>query len=206
MDAEGGVLAVQGDRTVEGFEKTLADKVQRFLDLSAKAKAGDPVAQIDLALLECDLGRSTFEEMQKRLENKQLSDAQKAMLLDVELGAMITELQKAQDEATQKAGMKRIVDAFAGGRVPNDKEKKQIFFQVVLGYAVGEEDPDLADRAFQPLKALYEEAHGKDNPQLQQWSQRVADKIAEMRDAQKEGCGSEEGTEEGCGEESGKDK
>jgi hypothetical protein len=34
----------------------------------------------------------------------------------------------------------------------------------------------------------------------------VADKIAEMRDAEKEGCGEDEGIEEGCGEESEKDK
>lgn len=205
MDDEGAVLAVQGDRSVAGFEKTLNGKVKRFLDVRAKAQAGDPVAQIDLTLLEGDLGRIPLEEVQKRLAGKTLSDTQKVMLGDVELGALIADLQKAKDEATAKAGMKKIADAFAEGRVPSGDEKKQQFLQIVLGYAVSEEDADLAQKAFDPLKVLLEQAHGQDNPQVQQWTQRVADKIAEIRDAQKkEGCGADEGIEEGCGEESGK--
>ncbi|HEX5137179.1 MAG TPA: hypothetical protein VFY93_09415 [Planctomycetota bacterium] len=198
MDEEGGVLAVQGERTVAGFQKTLADKVQRFLDLRAKAKAGDPAAQIELTLLEGDLGRISFEEVQTRLKGKKLTDEQQAMLGDVELGAMISELQKSEDEAAAKPRMKRIADTFASGRLPRDAEKKQMFLQITLSYAVSEEDPDLVEKAFGPLKAIYEQQLGND-PRVQEWARKIEDKIAEMRDAQK-GSGSDSGIEEGCGE------
>jgi hypothetical protein len=198
MDDEGGVLAVQGDRSVAGFEKTLTDKVQRFLDLRAKAKAGDPVAQIDFTLLEGDLGRISFEEVQNRLKDKKLSDEQKAMLGDVELGAMIAELNKSKDQAEAKPRMKKIADTFASGRLPRDTEKKMTFLQVTLSYAVSEENPDLAEKAYGPLKALFEQQYG-DDPRVQAWARKVEDKIAEMRDAQKD-TGSDSGIEEGCGD------
>ncbi len=201
MDAEGSVLVTQGARSVAGFEANRG-KIQRLFDARAKAKAGDADAEIDVALYEGELDMIAFDEVRKRLENRKLTDEQKSLLGEVELGAMVSALHKAEDEATGKAALKTIVDAFVTGRMPNDEDRKQPFLQAVLSYAVNEEDPDLAQKAFEPLKALYQEVHGKDNPQLQQWVNRVEDKIAEMRAARKEGGGSDEGIEEGCGEES----
>ncbi|MCK6459099.1 MAG: hypothetical protein L6Q95_04310 [Planctomycetes bacterium] len=202
MDQEGEVLTTQGARTVKGFEATLG-KLQRLFDARAKARGGDAAAEIDVALSEGELGMIAFDEAKKRLGDRKLTDAQKVLLADLELGSMITDLQNAKDEAAQRALMKRIADSAAGGQLPADGEKKEIFLRITLNYAVNEEDPDLAQKAFDALKPIYEEMSGKDNPRLQEWMRRVEDKIAEMRSAKKEGCGSDEGMEEGCGEESG---
>ena len=107
MDAEGSVLVTQGARSVAGFEANLG-KLQRLFDARAKAKAGDAAAEIDVALSEGELDMIPFEEVQKRLENKKLTEAQTAMLGEVELGAMVSALHKAEDEATGKAALKTI--------------------------------------------------------------------------------------------------
>lgn len=203
MDDEGKVLAVQGDRSVAGFEKTLKTKVQQFVDLRAKAKAGDPAAQIEFTLLEGDLARITLEEVNKRLQGKQLTDAQKAMLVDIELGEMMGELNNATSEAEARVTMKKVADAYAAGRSPTGSEKRLQFFGVVLTYAMAEENADLAQKALDAVKPIYEETYGKDNPKLQQWLKTMSEKIAEMRSAAKEGCGDDEGMEEGCGEKEG---
>lgn len=203
MDDEGGVIAVQGERTVAGFEKTLNGKAQRFLDLKAKAASGDAAAQIDFALLEGELGRVPFEDLKKRLAGKKLSDAQTAALGDVELGAMMAVVQGAQDEATARAGLKVVADAFASGRLPADTQRRQTFLGFTLSYALSTEDAALAQKAFEPLKALIEEEHGKDNEQVKEWVRKVGHKIADLRAASEEQSGSDEGIEEGCGEESG---
>lgn len=207
LDQGGDLIAKQpgNARTVEGFQKTLDGDVKHFADLQAKAKAGDPAAQVDLALLEGDLGRIPFEEIEQRIAGKELSEAQSAMLVDVELGLLMAELDKAKSEDEANASAKKVADSFGAGRIPNDAEKKQRFIQISLSYAVREENPDLAQKAFDALRPLYEAQHGKDNPQLQRWIQQVSDKIAEMR-AATEGCGDDEGMEEGCGEESEGDK
>jgi len=127
------------------------------------------------------------------------------MLGDVELGELIREVGKAQDEATAKAAMKKIADTYAAGRVPQATERKMEFFGIVLQHAFVEEDPDLAQKALDVIKPLYEEAYGKDNPKLQKWLQDREDQIAELRHAAENGCGEkDEGIEEGCGED--KDK
>lgn len=199
MDETGGVLAVPGDRSVEGFQKILGGKVKEFTDLRAKAQSGDAVAQIDFALLEGNLGRISYEDVQKRLEGKKLSDVQKALLGDVELGVLMADVGKATDKTSAQTAMKKVAEAYAAGRVPTGSEKKMEFLGIVLQEGLTEEDPDLAQKALDAVKPLYEEAYGKDNPKLQQWLQGVADKISEMRAAE-EGCGEEEGIEEGCGD------
>jgi hypothetical protein len=205
MDEKGDVLVTQGARSVAGFEATLG-KLTRLMDLRAKAATGDAGAQIDLALAEGDLDLIPFEEVQKRIEGKKLTDAQKAMLAEVEYGSMIASIYKATDKAAQQELAKKIADCFVAGRLPTDAGRKQAFYQVTLSYAMNEGDPDLAQKALDVLRPMLEQEHGKDNPQLQNSFRRVEDKIAEMREAQKEGCGADEGIEEGCGEESEKDK
>lgn len=206
MDEEGGIIVVQDDRSVAGFQKTFQERVQRFLDLRAKAQSGNAAAQVDFALLEGDLGRIPFADVQKRLEGKTLSDAQKTTLADVELGSLIGEVSKAQDEQSGRAAMKKVADAYAAGRVPAAGERRMQFFGIVLQHGLLEEDPDLAQKALDAVKPLYEEAYGKDNPKLQQYFLQISDKIAELRGAKTEGGGKDEGIEEGGGEEPAGDK
>ena len=198
MDDEGGIVAVQNDRTVAGFQKTYKADARPFLDLRAKAQSGDATAQIDFALLEGRLGRITFDETRKRLEGKNLSDAQKAALADIELGGMISALLASQDEASAKAAMKTIADAFAAGRIPIGIERRAQFLGAALQHAMTEKSADLAQKAFDAIKPVYEELHGKD-PRLQQWIRETTDRIEDMR-ASKEAPAKDEGIEEGCGE------
>ncbi len=202
MDDAGNVLAKQPDteRTVEGFRKTLAGSVQRFLDLRAKAQAGDAAAQIEFALLEGDMGTIPFEEVQKRLEGKKLSDAQKAQLGELEMGAMIAAVGKAEGEDASRAAMKKVADAYAAGRMPAAKERQYEFLNILLTYGMAEEDPDLAQKALDALKPVLREMMGTGNKRLEDQISALEDKIADLRAAKEGGKGGDEGIEEGCGE------
>lgn len=201
MDDDGTIITVQDDRTVAGFDKTFKEKVQRFLELRAKAQSGDPGAQIDFALLEGDLGRIKFDEVQKRLEGKKLSDAQKQVLGEVELGAMIAAAADATDEGAFRDAAKRLADGFAAGRVPATNERKQPFFNILLQYGLSEKNPDLAQKSLDALKPILRETLGDNNERLEAAIRKMDDKIAELREPKKEGGGGDEGIEEGCGEE-----
>jgi hypothetical protein len=198
------VVAIQGDRSVAGFDRTLKEGVQRFLDLRAKAAAGDATAQIEFALLEGDLGRIKFDELSKRLEGKALSDSQKEALKSVQAGAVLAEAKAALNngrgskEAWGIAG-KMLADAYAAGLMPAAAERKQEFCAILLQYALNvQKDADLAQRALDDLKPLLE-AMGADNPQVGKWLRVQEDKIAELRAQEKEGGCGDEGIEEGCG-------
>ncbi len=198
MDEEGSVLATQGDRTVAGFDATFK-RLQRLFDLRAKARSGDAAAEIDVALLEGDLELIAFDEVQKRLEGKKLSDAQNGLFKDVELSSMMAEVDKAPDEAAGKAVAKKLADAYAAGRLPATKERKQRFFFILLQYADSEQDADLAQKALDAVKPMLKEEMG-DDPRLAAWIQKRQDAIEELRAKKEGGCGGDEGMEEGCGE------
>jgi len=200
MDANGEVIVAPNGRSVASFAATLK-RLQRLFDARAKAKGGDAAAEIDVALTEGDLEIIAFAEVQKRLENKKLNDDQKSLLAELELAGLMAEVTSAQDEQSARTGMAKIAAAYAQGRIPSTNERKLLFLRILLQHGLTEEDADLAQKALDGVKPLMEEAYGKDNPQLQQYFQKVADKIAEMR-APAEGCGEDEGMEEGCGEES----
>jgi hypothetical protein len=177
LDEEGEVLAVPGDRTIAGFERTLKEDVRRFLDLRASARSGDPAARIDFALLECDLGRISLTDLQQRLEGKSLSDAQRAVLAEVEAGALIAEVAKSRD----RAAAQKVAGAWARGQMPRGNERRIEFLEIVLQCGLDEGDPDLAQKALDTISPLYEEAYGKDTPKLQQWFRDITERIADLR-------------------------
>jgi hypothetical protein len=204
LDDEGGLIAAQPgrERTVEGFQKTLAGTVQAFLDLRAKARSGDATAQIDFALLEGDLGRITFEEVQQRLGDGKLSDAQTAKLRGVEasavLAAAVKELQTVRDEEGFLPVGKKVADAYAQGLMPDGTERRQQFLSVAFNYALATKDAALATKALDALKPVIKELAG-DDPRVADWIKSQEGKIAALGEAKKEGCG-DEGVEEGGGE------
>lgn len=206
MDDAGGVIAAQPgrDRTVEGFRKTLAGNVQHFLELRAKATSGDPAAQIDFALLEGDLGRITFDEVQQRLEGKKLSDAQKLQCGGVQAGAVLAgvmkELQSVRDEQGFVPVGKKIADAYAEGLMPNGAERRQQYLSIVFNYALIQKDAAMATKALDAMKPVLKEMVG-DDPRLADYFKGLEAKIEALGEAKEEGCGEEdEGIEEGSGE------
>ncbi len=196
MDEEGGIVAIEEERSVAGFRKTFHERVRRFMDLRAKARSGDLAAQVDFALLEGDLGRVRFAELRKRLEGKDLSAAQKVIMQDVELGEMIRDVTDAQDDATAHANLDKLAAAYARGRSPSGGERRRQFLALVLEYALGHDDADLAQRALDAVRPLYEEAYGKDNVELQGWLRQTSEQINDLRAAKAGGCGCEDGSGE----------
>lgn len=202
MDAEGNVLVTQGERTVAAFDATF-QRLQRLFDLRAKAKNGDAATEIEVALLEGDLEIIAYDEVRKRIEGKKLSDAQTEMLKDLELAAMITEVSNSTDQETGLAAAKKVADAYAAGRVPVAKGRKQQFFFILLQYGHSQEDAVLAQKALDAVTPILKEEMGND-PRLNAWLQKQQDGIDALRATKEEGCGEEdEGIEEGCGEKEG---
>ena len=200
MDGGGNVLVThQGERTVAAFDATF-QRLQRLFDLREKARNGDAAAEIEVALLEGDLEILAYGEVQKRIDGKKLSDAQTEMLKDLELGAMITEVGNSTDQETGLAAAKKLADAYAAGRVPVAKGRKQPFFFILLQYAHSQKDAVLAQKALDAVKPILKEEMG-DDPRLSSWIQKQQDGIDELRAQKEEGCGEDdEGIEEGCGE------
>ncbi len=197
MDEEGTVFATQNDRTVAGFEQTLM-RLQRLVDLRAKAKTGDDAAEIDVALLEGDLELLSFDEVQKRLDGKKLSDAQNELLRDVEITSMLNAVVSAgRDQAAAMAAAKKVTDAYTAGRVPASKGRHQLFYFIVFQSALAEGDPDLAQKALDAVKPLVREMVGNDQS-FDAWAREQQEAVEDVR--AKKAAGAEEGVEEGCGE------
>jgi hypothetical protein len=202
MDDEGQVIAVQPgrERTVEGFQKTLAGDVKRFMDLRAKALSGDAAAQIDFALLKGELGWVPFEDLKKQLDGKELSDAQRQQLRALEANALLAEVAKELAAAKSDDGFvapaKRIVDAYAQGLLPSGPERQQQYLSIVFSYALFQKDAALAKKALDALTPVLKQMVG-DDPRLAAWIRDQEDKIAALNDA---GAADDEGIDEGSGE------
>jgi len=202
MDSDGTVLAVQPGfrRTVDGFAKTLHETVLRYVDLRAKAEAGDAAAQIDFAMLKCDLGQMEFEALQKEIAGKTLTDEQKRVLKSVEAGATLTAAKKAIDQGRGnkeafRAAAQGLVDALQKDLVPEAAERRQEFFSILFNYGMLEKDPDLAEKALAGIRVALTEMLGdisRFEASLQAAEKKIADLRAEQEDS---GCGEEEGEE-----------
>jgi len=202
MDDEGQVIAVQPgrERTVEGFQKTLAGDVQRFMDLRAKALSGDAAAQVDFTLLKGELGWIPFEDLKKQLDGKELSGAQRQQLGGLQANALLAEVAKELAVAQNGDGFavpaKKIVDAYAQGLLPSGAERQQQYLGIVFSYGLVQKDAALARKAFDALKPVVKQMVG-DDPRLAAWIREQEDKIAALKDASAE---DDEGIDEGCGE------
>ncbi|MFI5403487.1 MAG: hypothetical protein ACHQ1G_11160, partial [Planctomycetota bacterium] len=141
MDEEGSVLTIQGERTVPDFEATLK-KLHRLVELRGKARGGDAAAELELALLEGDLGILPFDEVQKRVAGKKLSEAQTALLDQMELTSLIGAVMNArQDPDAANAAAQKLAEAYAAGRVPASKGQQETLYFIVFQHALSEGDP-----------------------------------------------------------------
>lgn len=160
LDAQGELLAQHnGPRTVEGFQATVA-KGQEFLDLVAKAEAGDEQAQIELAMVEAELGRIDYEAAKKRLEGRTLTAEQSARLERLRLKSVVMEhLAKLQgaprgDATALNAAGEAFYPFLAAGATPESGTMEaNVFLQVLAGWTENLEDVAKLEKIHAYLKA-----------------------------------------------------
>lgn len=181
MDAEGEVIAQHnGSRDAAGFQESL-EKAAKFVDLQKRAAAGERDAIIELALVECEMGRIKFAECEARLKDAgELNEAQKATLAGLRIdGRVLAQLEKLQSDrggqATFLAAAKEFLGMLKAGEIPTSGMAKNVFVQVLASYTKPCEDiEDLKTiRAF-----LKEEL--KDNPRAQGFLDQLSGRIADL--------------------------
>lgn len=149
LDAEGKILAKQGERTVAGFERTLKN-LQALDALAAKAAAGDVDAQADLLIAKCELGAfATKADADKAIAAAGKLDEKKARVLQGHLTQLeINELVAA----SRKPGSNVDLGAtFAGwlaqGKVPAGDTMS--FYSAILTHAEKQRDAALFKKALE---------------------------------------------------------
>lgn len=135
LDADGNVTAKQGDRTVAGFQTTLA-ALTAIADLQKKATAGDKVAAADLLLAEMALGRLDLTAAKERADKvaalgtldaerqQQLTSA----LIGLEVEAMLAGARTP--EAAAELG-KKCLAMLQAGRVPTGRSARTFYLHAM---------------------------------------------------------------------------
>jgi hypothetical protein len=200
MNESGDVLSPQGDRSVKGFQAT-HDKLSLYMELRKRVADGDTSAEIDLAMMECELAIIDFGELEEKLEGKELTDAQKAKLEVLEVDGTLDEMLKVlnaggrgNQQALQSAG-KELLALHRKGRQPSDNQKQLVFFNILYHYSQAVKDWNLAEEALTEMgKRLPQE-----NQRAQTWLETQLKRVAELK-AEPSG---EEETDEGIEESDG---
>ena len=180
MDAEGEVIAQHnGARDASGFQESL-DKAAKFIDLQKRAAAGERDAIIELALVECQMGRIKIAECEARLKDAgELNEAQKATLaglrIDGKVNAQLEKLQGGGGQAALEAAAKEFLGMLNAGEIPSGGMARNVFVQVLAQYTqLSKNVEDLKTiRTF-----LKEEL--KDNPRAQGFLDRLSGQIADL--------------------------
>jgi hypothetical protein len=136
MDADGEMLALGGARTVEGFEKSLAE-AQEMAALAAKAKAGDADADRTVFLKRLSWHGVPFEAAKARVAALKLDEAEAKQAAS----ALLTlELNDARLTPDKKAGLAKLMKIHAEGRVPTDPRASAGYWRMVAMGAEREKD------------------------------------------------------------------
>lgn len=161
LDAEGVILARHEEPrpSVAGFAATVA-RVNEYLDRKAKAKPDDKSAQIDLAILRCELGAidmSAFEEAVEPLGEP--TEAQQAAIRGLAANSgireMLTHLERERwsDDARAMAG-EEFFALHEEDSHPTAPFLKEPFWRLLADHAVRESDRATLERCVRELKAL----------------------------------------------------
>lgn len=197
MDAEGEVIATQGDRTVGGFESTLGLLDQRAA-LKAKADGGDATAKIDLMILDTQLGQMDFDELDGELETVTLNDAQKKTFQQLKANAVVKDtlamLRRARgDKAAMAEAGKEFYGLYKTGVHPTGP-LETFYWDMLRQHAEANKDVQLMGDAVGRLKVLLKD-NQRAGPYIEKWEKT----LAEMKGAATEGCGDGCGCDDGCG-------
>ena len=181
MDTEGEVIAQHnGARDASGFQESL-DKAAKFIDLQKRAAAGERDAIIELALVECQMGRIKIAECEARLKDAgELNEAQKATLAGLRIdGKVNAQLEKLKSggggQAALEAAAKEFMGMLKAGEIPSGGMAKNVFVQVLAQYTQRSENVE----DLKTIRAFLKEEL-KDNPRAQGFLDRLSGQIADL--------------------------
>lgn len=158
MDADGNVLAKhRGARTVEGFGKT-AEEAKAFLDLKAKAGAGDKESQVALFFKQLELKHLSSTEARRCLDEMKDLPAERRQqaldrIVDLEVDEIVANV--TQDKKTRIEAGRRFVEMNKAGRIPKTEEYFQAYWILILDYAESVPDSGLFEKALGILREKY---------------------------------------------------
>lgn len=165
LDAEGSVLARHDaeDPSVKALEET-GGKVARSLELRKKAAAGDEAAQVDLLIVQCDLGVIEFSDLEGEVEGKTLAPEQERAIGTLRADATVSDMQavlrKNRDQAAKDLVAEEFVALYRKGTHPGRASGRRFYWIVIAGQAVAKKDAPMLKDAIAGLRA----AHGAEPP------------------------------------------
>jgi hypothetical protein len=153
LDEDGNVIAThRGPRDVTAFQGTAARAV-RFMELKAKAQAGDREARIEFAIQRADMGQLKRAELEQEIAGLgELTPEQDKALKGVLANLMYEELRMT-------ALAERLLAMEKEGLIPSDEQKQIQFYDTLVQYASYKKDPGLYEKALDKIEPLLE-----DNP------------------------------------------
>ena len=178
MDAEGNVLAKQGERSVAGFEKTLA-ALTEVTDLKARIAAGKKGLECSLFLAEWRLGAMDWVTTQARAQALQdLSKEQKAEVAQVLLDAEVLHLASNVREPPQfEAAAKRFLEILEAGKtMPSAWSEKQFWHLLLRKADMAPPDAELYEKALAALERIH-----KDEEHMKQALEKYRARLAELK-------------------------
>lgn len=170
LDAEGAVIgSLGGERSVENFAK-MASRAQEFLDLRAKAEAGDGPARIDYTLRRGELGQLDREALEKELKKLgKLSPEQEKTKKGVVANLMFDEIRKT-------AVGERFAAMHKEGLVPGGEEQRSSFYIEIMNYAEHRKDAKLFETALEEVRKI----HGN-NPQAAGFFANAQERLGKLK-------------------------
>ena len=155
MDAEGEVVAQPRDRNVASFAATV-EALGKLDAVQAKVDAGDEAAQVDLLLIEFELGRVAGEEFAERAAalREVATEAQRAQLDAIAIDEESWELIMQAFRGDRDEAMGKLLDMLNARRVPSAGSRSESYFWSLLGeHAQAQGDTDLLRRLARALEA-----------------------------------------------------
>lgn len=180
MDADGDVLAQQGDRTVEGFQKTY-DALQSYLKAKATVEGGDAKAKADLFLASLELGKLSADEARKQMADLSLSKEQKTKaeqsISDLEVMEAARSMRSPDQQA--EAG-KKFAAMLKQGYQPGSKNVAGTFWSAIMTYAEQENDAKLFAKALAVLQKEF-----GDQPSAKRFLDAAKERLEKLKKAGK---------------------
>jgi hypothetical protein len=178
MDAEGNVVAKQGERTVAGFQVRLA-ACKAYLELAAKHKAGDESVAADLLIARIELDQVDFAAAKQEAETLGRVDAAKqkkidGLLLDLEVFSIV---RSARAPAAAKESGAKFLEMMKAGRVPTGPIARN-FYAWILPVAEAAGDAASYEQALTGFKQFV-----GDNRAMQEAVELFEQRLAKLKGA-----------------------
>ncbi len=180
MDADGEVLAVQGDRTVEGFRKTYAD-IAAYRDLKKRVAAGEEGLGVELMVAEWNLGKLTWADAKKQADAMpKLSPKEQKRVAQIVLDAEVLERSRdMRDKEKAKDVYARFKTLVSEGYIPGPKAERSFWGSLLMG-ADQANDLEIYRKCVDKQVQMW-----GDEPRAEKYLKGLKDRLAEMEESAK---------------------